>query len=174
VALAPTSNLAILIGSIMADLPSIGLAGCVVAAIYALGRRVSRQRLLAMRTAWIAFGLVCLACAVRTYARNSDWLDDRTLWTSAVNVCPGSAKTHYNLGNILSQLPGRLPDAMAEYQTALRIEPDYAEAHNNLGNALSQIPGRLPDAIAQYEAALRIRPDPKLQEMVNRLQAGRK
>jgi tetratricopeptide (TPR) repeat protein len=163
VALAPTSNLAILIGSIMAErfvyLPSIGLAGCVVAAIYALGRQTSRQRLLAMRAAWIALGILCLACAVRTYARNFDWLDELSLWTSAVDVCPESAKTRNNLGNALWQLPGRLPDAIALYEAALRIDPDYAEAHYNLGNALSRLPGRLPDAIAEYETALRINPD---------------
>ena len=116
VALAPTSNLAILIGSIMAErfvyLPSIGLAGCVVAAIYALGRQIWRQRLFDMRAAWIALGILCLACAARTYARNFDWIDERSLWTSAVDVCPESAKTHNNLGNALAQLPGRLPDAI--------------------------------------------------------------
>ena len=163
VALAPTSNLAILIGSIMAErfvyLPSIGLAGCVIAAICALGRQVSRQRLLVRRTAWIALGFLFLACAVRTYARNFDWLDERSLWTSAVDVCPESAKAHYNLGNTLSQVPGQLPDAIAEYQAALRIEPGHAAAHFNLGSALSQLPGRLPDAIAEYQAALRIEPD---------------
>jgi tetratricopeptide (TPR) repeat protein len=163
VALLPTSNLAILIGSIMAErfvyLPSIGLAGCAIAAIHALGRQVSRKRPFAMRTAWIAVGLLCLACAGRTYARNFDWLDERSLWSSAVNVVPGSAKAHYNLGTTLSQLPGRLPDAIAQFEAALRIEPDYAEAHDNLGNALSGLPGRLPDAIAEFEAALRINPD---------------
>jgi Tfp pilus assembly protein PilF len=163
VALAPTSNLAIVIGNIMAErfvyLPSIGLAGCVVAAIYTLGRQVSRQRFRDARAAWIALGILCLACAVRTYARNFDWLDERSLWTSAVDVCPGSAKTHNNLGNALAQLPGRMSDAIAQYEAALRIEPGNAAAHTNLGNTLSQLPGRLPDAIAQYEAALRIKPD---------------
>src|SRR5271157_5991447 len=156
VALAPTSNLVVLIGSIMAErfvyLPSIGLAGCVVAAICALDRKVSR-------TAWMALGILCLACAARTYARNFDWLDDLSLWTSAVDVCPGSAKAHYNLGSALSKLPGRLPDAIVEYQVALQIEADYAEAHFDLGNALSRLPGRLPDAVTEYRAALRIRPD---------------
>ena len=159
VALAPTSNLAILIGSIMAErfvyLPSIGLAGCVVAALCALGPLVSRQTL---RTVWIALGLLCLVFAARTYARNFDWHDERSLWISAVDVCPGSAKTHNNLGNALAQLPGRLPDAMVEYQAALGINPDYAEAHNNLGSALAQLSGRLPDAIAELQAALRINP----------------
>jgi hypothetical protein len=96
---------------------------------------------------------------MRTYARNSDWLDDRSLWTSAVNVCPGSAKAHINLGSALSKLPGRLPEAIAEYEVALRIEPGNAVVHMNLGNALSELPGRLAEAIAEYEAALRIDPD---------------
>jgi tetratricopeptide (TPR) repeat protein len=160
VALAPMSNLAVLIGSIMAErflyLPSIGLAGCVVAALCAFGPLVSRERL---RTAWVALGLLCLVCAVRTYARNLDWLDDRSLWTSAVDVCPESSKTHNNLGSALAKLPGRLPDAVVEYQVSLRIEPDYSDAHFNLANALSRLPGRLPDAIAEYQAALRIEPD---------------
>jgi tetratricopeptide (TPR) repeat protein len=163
VALAPMSNLAILIGSIMAErfvyLPSIGLAGCVVAAIYALGRQISRRRLFVVRAAWIALGLLCLACAARTYARNFDWLDERSLWTSAVDVCPESAKTHNNLGNALEQVPGRLPDALIEYQVALRIDPDYAEAHNNLGLALVNSGGPLQEAVAEFEAALRINPD---------------
>jgi tetratricopeptide (TPR) repeat protein len=163
VALAPTSNLAILIGSIMAErfvyLPSIGLAGCVVAAICAPGRHISRERPLAMRAVWIAPGLLCLTCAVRTYARNFDWFDEYSLWSSAVTVCPGSAKAHYNLGNALAPLPGRLPDAIAQFRAALRIDPDYAAAHANLGLALVNSGGPLPDAIAQYETALRIKPD---------------
>jgi tetratricopeptide (TPR) repeat protein len=163
VALAPTSNLVVLIGSIMAErfvyLPSIGLAGCVVAALYALGPLVSRQRLPALRTTWVALGLLCLAFAARTYARNFDWLDDLSLWTSAVNVCPASAQAHANLGVALVNSGVPLPEAVAEYEAALRIDPDLAEAHNNLGNALSTLPGRMLDAIAQYEAALRVNPD---------------
>ncbi|MGA2114901.1 MAG: tetratricopeptide repeat protein [Bryobacteraceae bacterium] len=163
VALAPTSNLAILIGSIMGErfvyLPSIGLAGCVVAAIYALGRQIPRQRLLVVRTGWTALGLLCFLCAARTYARNFDWLDERSLWASAVDVCPESAKAHNNLGNSLEQMPGRLPDAMVEYQAALRIDPDYAEAHNNLGLALVNSGGPVQEAVAEFEAALRINPD---------------
>jgi hypothetical protein len=110
VALLPASNLVVLIGSIMAErfvyLPSIGLAGCVVAAVSLLARQARLPRLPAPRTAWIALGFLCLACAARTYTRNFDWLDERSLWTSAVNVCPESAKAHYNLANKLAQGPG--------------------------------------------------------------------
>ncbi len=56
-------------------------------------------------------------------------------------------------------MPGRLNDAIAQYEEALRLQPDSAEAHINLGNAWAQVPGRLKDAIAQYEEALRLQPD---------------
>jgi len=163
VALSPTSNLIVLGGSTMAErflyLPSVGLAGCVVAAICALGQRRFPNRPAAVRVAWAALGLVCLAFTARTYTRNFDWQDERSLWASVVDVCPGSARGHYSLGLALEHLPYGLPEAIAQYQEAVRIEPDFAEARNNLGNALAQTPGRLPEAIAEYQAALRIRPD---------------
>jgi tetratricopeptide (TPR) repeat protein len=163
IAVSPTSNLIVIIGSIMAErflyLPSVGLAGCVVAAIYALVRRNPRRRPATARVAWAALGVLCLALAARTYARNFDWKDELSLWRSAVNVCPGSAKAHYNLGKALESLPGRLPEAIAEYRASLRIDPDHADVHNNLANALSAVPGRLPEAIAEYQVALRMEPD---------------
>jgi len=162
VALAPASNVFILGGSTMAErflyLPSVGLAGCVVAAVCALGRRRWLKPPAAARVAWAALGLVCLAFAARTYARNFDWRDERSLWASTVAVCPGSVRAHYSLGLALERDPDRLPEAIAEYETALQIQPDFVEAHNNLANALARLPGRMPEAIAEYQAALRIQP----------------
>ncbi len=154
IALAPTSNLVLIIGSIMAErfmyLPSVALAGC---AVMALGPLWERKR-----EAWIGLGVVCLLLAGRTYARNLDWRDDLSLWTSAASICPQGARPHNNLGNALA-LGGRLSEAVSEFQAALRVRPDYADAHYNLGNALAQMPGRQADAIAEYQAALRCEPD---------------
>lgn len=159
ITVAPTSNLILLIGSIMAErflyLPSVALAGLFVMSIVALGRRLTPAT---TRLAWPALAALCLALAARTYARNADWKDEVSLWTSAVAVCPESGKAHYNLGQALQNVPGRLPDAIAEYQAALRIDPGDAEAHTNFGNALAAT-GRMPEAIAEYQAALRIHPD---------------
>jgi tetratricopeptide (TPR) repeat protein len=166
VALMPTANLVMIIGSIMAErfmyLPSVGLAGCLVAAIHALGRRLSSVWPASPRAAWIAIGFACLAFGLRTYARNFDWHDDLSLWTSAVDAYPGSARPHMNLGNTLAKIPGRTPDAIAELKTALRISPDSGQAHYNLGSVLAQVPGRLPDAIAEYREVLRTQPDSAL------------
>jgi tetratricopeptide (TPR) repeat protein len=163
IAFLPTSNLVVLIGSVMAErflyLPSVGLAGCVVVALGAAAGRLSPGGRFSSRVLWIAMACLCPALAARTYARNFDWYDDLSLWSSAVEVCPASAKAHNNLAQALSALPGRRPDAIAEYQAALRIYPDYAPAHANLGALLARLPDGLPDAIAQYRAALRIQPD---------------
>jgi hypothetical protein len=93
-ALAPTSNLVILIGTIMAErflyLPSIGFAGCLVVAVYAACRRFPR-------VAPAALALVSVAFAARTYTRNIDWFDDLSLWTSAAQGGLASYKTHTSL-----------------------------------------------------------------------------
>ena len=160
---APTSNVFVLIGSIMAErflyLPSVGLAGLLVAAVVALGRRSGWPPLGKSKAAWATVGIVCLALAARTYARNADWKDEVSLWTSAVEVVPESGKAHYNLGQALQLVPGRLNEAIAEYRKALRIDPSDAESHTNLGNALAAMPGGLPEAIAEYQAAIRINPN---------------
>ncbi len=155
IALLPTSNLIVPIGSIMAErflyVPSVGLAGCAAAAIWWAGRR---QRVVA----WAAVTVVCLALCARTYARNLDWKDELSLWTSATEVCPGSAKAHYNLGKALEGLPGRLSDAIGEYRVSLGIDPDHADVHTNLANALAA-DGRVQEAIAEYRNAIEIEPD---------------
>ena len=115
--------------------------------------------------------LVCLAFTARTCARNLDWQDDRSLWTSAMDVSPESARPHYNLAIELERIPDRLPEAIAEYQAAVRIRPDLAAVHYNLANALAQTPGCLPEAIAEYEAGLRTRPDPRMRQLVDQLRA---
>ncbi len=163
ITLSPSSNLVILAGSIMAErfvyLPYVGLAGCLVTVIRAVSSRLALNRALTLRWANVSMWLACAAFAGRTYARNFDWRDELSLWTSAVSASPESAKSHLNLGHALARIPGRLPEAIAEWKTASRIDPDFAEPHFSLGSALAQMPDRLPEAIEEYRAALRIKPD---------------
>jgi tetratricopeptide (TPR) repeat protein len=102
----------------------------------------------------LAVGLGCL-----TERRNNDYRNNLTLWSDTVAKCPGNERAHTHLGLELLAIPGRLPDAIAEFRKALQINPDYADAHNDLGNALATLPGGLPDAISHFEAALRLSPD---------------
>jgi tetratricopeptide (TPR) repeat protein len=151
--MAPTSNFFLLIGSMMAErfmyLPSLALCGCVVVALQEIGGRPWLK--------WAAVGAVCLGFGLRTYARNFDWQDSVTLWSSAVEAYPECAQAHNNLGVALGK-QSDLPGAIAQFEAALRIFPAYAVAHISMGNELARIPGREPDAIAQFQAALQIDP----------------
>jgi tetratricopeptide (TPR) repeat protein len=166
IAYLPTSNLPIVIGSIMAErflyLPSIGLTGWAVAAAWLVASAVlppvRSPAPRPQRFWWGVLAFICLAFGAKTYSRNLDWTDERSLWASAVAVSPDSARAHNNLGTALPLDPDRLPEIIAEFEAAVRIRPDFAEAHNNLGNALLHMPGRLQDAVAEYQAAVRIRP----------------
>ncbi len=104
-------------------------------------------------------GAWCVVMVVLTWQQIPYWQDSQTLFRRALDVTSDNGVAHNNLGLALAAMPGRLPEAIAEYEEALRIEPSHAEARNNLGAALLQTAGRETDAIAQFEAALRIRPD---------------
>jgi tetratricopeptide (TPR) repeat protein len=158
VTIAPTTVAAPVMAERFLYLPTVGLAGCLVAAIYALGRRLSSRWPSSPRVAWIALGAACLALGIRTHTRNSDWQDELSLWSSAVQVVPGDSLAHMNLGNALARIPGRSADAIAEYRTALRISPNSRRAHYNLARALAKLPKRAADAEAEFRTALRLQP----------------
>jgi tetratricopeptide (TPR) repeat protein len=105
-ALAPTANVLVPVGSIMAErwmyLPSLGLALGVVMGLQALERRLPGVP----RTALIAgAGVLCLVWGVRTYLRNFDWRDDQILWESAEKVAPESFRPYTMLANLLATAP---------------------------------------------------------------------
>jgi tetratricopeptide (TPR) repeat protein len=126
------ANLVILVGSIMAErflyLPSVGFVGVLVWGALVLRRRVPAKWLAA------ALAVMCLALAARTWARNADWFDDRTLWASAVQVCPYSYKTHQNLAMLaLAQPQPDYPTATREVERALAILDPLPDARSMPG-----------------------------------------
>ena len=132
--MAPTSNLIILIGPIMAErflyLPSLGFAGCLVVAIDAACRRANARYAWPRWLAPAGILLICLAFGVRTFMRNFDWMNDETLWTSAVQVSPNSFKTRATLAFVLNQ----------KYPQGQRLNTEIAE----IGRSL-EILDSLPD-----------------------------
>ncbi|MGH7010304.1 MAG: tetratricopeptide repeat protein [Caulobacteraceae bacterium] len=137
----------------IADLAPLALASAGLAELWA--RAPIRPRWLGpMLATFIAVPLGLL-----TWTHCAMFGDDQTLYRATLARNPGCWLAHNNLGNVLAKIPGRLSDAIAQYEEALRIKPDYFEAHDNLANALAKIPGRLNDAIAQFDEALRLNPD---------------
>ncbi len=121
IALSPTSNLALRIGTIMAErflyLPSIGFF---ILIIGILRRWLYIRRRQNAATAVAA--VVLLAAAARTHERNLDWGDQQRLWRSAQEAAPGSYKP-WVLAAATAPLdvPGNLPRATAEMERGLAV-----------------------------------------------------
>jgi len=103
--------------------------------------------------------LLLATLGLLTRQQSGIYRDEETLYRATLARNPDSYFAHLDLGNLLFKMPGRLPEAIAEFAATLRVKPDSPEAHMNLGNALAEMPGRIPDAIAEYRTALRLKPD---------------
>jgi tetratricopeptide (TPR) repeat protein len=124
----------------------------VIMAVVALQRWLGR--------ATLPFCLVVAAgLFVATWRRNEVYQSAERLWSDSAAKVPGNERAHNNLGFEIAKAPGRLDEAIAEYDDAIRLRPDYADAHNNLGCALEKAPGRLTDAAAQFDRVLRLEPN---------------
>ena len=94
-----------------------------------------------------------------TWQQSANYRDSETLYRATLARNPESYFVHLDLGTLLFMKPGRLTEAISEFESAVRVKPDSADAHMNLGTALAEIPDRVPEAIAQYRAALRQQPN---------------
>jgi tetratricopeptide (TPR) repeat protein len=154
VALLPVIGLAQVGAQARADrymyVPMVGLAVMLAWGIADLFRRLPKIAALLAAASSLLF-------AVAANAQVRCWRDSEALFRHALDVTVDNYVAHNNLGAALSLLPGRLPEAIAQYQAALSIFPGYADAHNNLGSALAQT-GRLPAALAEFQAAVRAQP----------------
>ena len=128
--LAPTSNLVILIGSVMAErflyLPAIAFAACLAIAGRALLHRIPARGQVAI------LAVICAALAVRAYVRNADWATDLTLWGSAVQASPASYKTHVNYASFVAGPKGEnLDGAIGEIERSLAILSPLPDVENS-------------------------------------------
>jgi tetratricopeptide (TPR) repeat protein len=152
VILAPASSVVPLAGQPMAEHRMyLSLAAVIGLGVLELYTRIGRRSMLMFAAAAAGLGWI-------TIQRNKDYRSELTIWSDTVAKRPNNERAHNNLGLALEKMPGRLNDAIAQYEEALRLKPDIAGAHSNLGNAL-EVEGRTADAIAQYEEALRLKPD---------------
>ncbi len=148
--LALTANLLFPIGTIKAErllyLPSAG--ACLIAG-WLLARWAGQRP----RGARVAVAALLILLGARTWVRNDDWHDARTLYAAAVRAAPDSAKAHHNLAVAL-QRAGDYDGAVAHYARALSIYPDYAAAAFGIGH-VATLRGDDETALHWYQAALK-------------------
>jgi len=96
----PMSNLALPIGTIIAErflyLPSMGVTACLALAIFWICERLGVAKI-----APIAICLITACLAIRTWARNADWLDDRSITIASLEASPNSFKLHRQMAALI-------------------------------------------------------------------------
>ncbi|HXC01073.1 MAG TPA: tetratricopeptide repeat protein [Opitutaceae bacterium] len=152
VILAPTSSVIPLADQPMAEHRMyLSLAAVVALGVLGVHAWMGRRSL-------ILFAAVAAGLGWLSVERNKDYLTAQAIWSDTVAKRPDNARARYNLGNALHDIPGRLPDAVAQFEAAVRFHPDSSLAHYNFANVLNDA-GRIPEAIAQYDEALRLDPN---------------
>ncbi len=128
------SNLVVFIGTLLAErlmyLPSVGV--CLL-----FGVLVGAGRGRTASVCLTAGSLIVGVAAARAWVRIPEWKDDFSLYSSAAQVSPRSARIRYNLGNAYLR-EATYDEAEAHYRAALAIYPQFADARVNLGMALVQ------------------------------------
>jgi len=156
VALLLTANVLFPIGTVKAErflyLPSVGWA-LLVALGFDLLLRTPRYRFVGK----LVLVAVVVGFSARTWLRNGDWRNNRTLFESMAHSAPRSAKARYNFGVAL-QDEGALAAAVAEYEEALAIASWTEGAAFGIGVS-SEKSGHTAEAIQWYRQALEIAPD---------------
>jgi tetratricopeptide (TPR) repeat protein len=97
----PTSNLLFPIGTIMAErflyLSTIGFLGCLVMLVFAIAKKREDQRI-----ALILLSIMVIAFGIRTWFRNRDWQDQRSIVEANLKASPNSFKTHMVTAELFS------------------------------------------------------------------------
>ena len=160
--LLPTSNVAVPIGTIMAErllyVPSVGV--CVLPGfLWQWFQDWSQQRQVAKPVSGSAFAVlvvILVSLGFRSVLRNRDWRDEYTLWRSALQVSPRSAKAHFYMGVGLLE-KGLSEKAIGEFGEALRIYPFYPHVHLELGAAFLK-KGDVDRAIQVFQEGTKLDP----------------
>ena len=68
-----------------------------------------------------------------TYARNTVWQNELSLWGDAVRKSPQKASTHINYGRSLNLMKGRVTEeGKREFEIAMRLSPELPVPYHNL------------------------------------------
>ena len=154
VMLLPLVNLVPLTTFFVADrylyVPSFGI--CLLAA-WALDQGLARNPSPARRQAVIAAALVLLvAGAARSVARNRDWRDSETLWSSSLRQGISTWRVHSGFATAVAQ-QGRYEVAIEHFERSLALLPSRVETWRSLAGALQQA-GRTGEALAAARTIL--------------------
>ena len=100
----------------------------------------------------VVFVAIAIALGALTARRNIDYRSAISIWQDNIAKRPDSPRPFGELASALTDA-GRVPEALAAYETAVRLLPNYPKVRHNYAVALAAA-GRLDEAAAQFELAL--------------------
>jgi tetratricopeptide (TPR) repeat protein len=125
--------------------------------IILLGILVIHRMIMSLRTKVILVCLVTLFFTSWTYARNSIWQDELSLWADIAQKAPNKSRAQMNLGIILSK-ENRMDESLVYLKRAVQLDPNYDLAHYSLGDALMK-QNKFIQASEAYAKGLQLKPD---------------
>jgi tetratricopeptide (TPR) repeat protein len=134
-------------------LPSVGVFSAITTVIFML---IIRWRAYA-RVITVMLAVVIIVFTGATYARNTVWKDELTLWLDVVSKSPNKVESLNNLA-VAYASQGLYDKAVEHYLLAVKLEPYNTMAYFNLANSYAS-QGLSDQAIKQYLLALRLKPD---------------
>ena len=152
----PAAGVFVTVGTLLAErllyMPSIGaclLLGHACVWISNAHKRGEKHQpseaALGLGRSWLQRAVVLTILSVaakKTFERTLDWETDKTLFTSALEVCPNSAKINQQYGQIFlieaesargEKLEKLLNQAETHFRVAQSIQPDFCDIDFNLG-----------------------------------------
>ncbi|WP_129127986.1 tetratricopeptide repeat protein [Geomonas oryzae] len=131
-------------------LPSVGAFIALAALFSLLSRRLPAKATCAV------LGMVVLALAATTYARNAVWGSELSFWSDAVSKAPGKGRPQYNLALAFDKM-NRTDEALVHAIEAARLAPGEPYAYNLIGSIMGRT-GRVEQAAAALTEAIRLAP----------------
>ena len=143
--------------AIMADRYSyLSYVGLLFALTY--GIALALRKAPALRpAAWVACGLFGVFLLAQTTRQVETWRDSETFWSTVIRRFPHSDLAYISRGNFRGK-SGRVPEAMADLQTALRLGSRRGILFDGLGNAYGSL-GQVDSALIMFDRGLSLEPN---------------
>lgn len=138
-------------------LPSAGVFLLLSAAVFTVMEKLKARWVKIEALVVLSLLVIAVVLTGATYARNTVWKDEVTLWEDVVSKSPNKARGQNNLGVAYKSL-GLIEKAIKQYQITIRLNPNSQKAYNNLGAAYHD--QNLNDkAIKYFKIAIQLKPD---------------
>lgn len=139
--------------------PFFSFMGLAIAAVWTLAltaRKLFSAAIAARVTAGFA-GMVLVAHAAATHARNQTWATEATLWADVVRASPANGRGLMNYG-LTAMRAGRYAEARVMFDSAAKLSPGYALVYVNRAIA-ADAQGDAANATADFARALELSPN---------------